>query len=92
MLLAGACTSVPGETMTPRAVQRDVHDRVLTLARKADPQCRQPKVTATEILDVHPDGRPSAELWSVQLCGRRANYVVNFPAKRGPGFSVREER
>lgn len=92
MLLAAACAHVPGETMTPRAVQREVNERVLTLARKADPQCRQPKVATTEILDVHPDGRASAELWSVELCGRRATYVVNFPARRGPGFSVREER
>jgi hypothetical protein len=77
--------------MTPR-VQREVHERVLTLARQAGPPRRQPRVATTEILDVHPDGRPSAELWSVELCGRRANYVVNFPAKRGPGFSIREER
>jgi hypothetical protein len=91
-LLVAGCSTVPGETMTPRAVQSSVRERVLTLARAADPQCKQPKVANTEILDVYSDGRPSMELWTVELCARRVNYVVNFPAKKGPGFSVREER
>jgi hypothetical protein len=73
-------------------VQREVRDRVLALARTADTQCRQPRVSATELLDVHPDGRPMAEVWTVEVCGRRVNYIVSFPAKQGPGFSVREER
>ena len=90
LLLAG-CSSVPGETMTSRGVQAEVRDRILTLARRADPQCRQPRVSNTEILDVHSDGRSAAELWTVELCGKRANYLVNFPIKKGAGFSIREE-
>ena len=90
--LISACTTVPGESAAPRGVQREVRERVLTLARAADTQCRQPKVSTTELLDVHPDARPMAELWTVEVCGRRINYVVSFPAKKGPGFSVREER
>ena len=91
LLLAG-CSSVPGETMTPRAMQRDVRERVLTLARAADPQCRQVKVANTEILDVYSDGRSSAEMWVVEACARRLSYHVGFSAKKGGGFSVREER
>jgi hypothetical protein len=92
LALVAGCSSVPGETTTVRAVQREVRDRVLSLARKAEPQCRQSDVTHTEVLDVYSDGRSSSELWSVQACGRRLNYVVSFPATKGPGFSVREER
>ena len=91
-LLLSACSSVPGETTTPRAVQREVRDRVLTAARAADPPCKQTRVATTEVLDVYSDGRSSAELWVVESCGRRFSYVVSFPAKKGPSFSVREER
>jgi len=80
----------------PGSLQRDVRDRVLMLARAADPQCKQPKIVTTEMVDVYSDGRPSEELWIVEQCGRRVNYVVTFPPKRVTGsiqgFSVRPER
>ena len=91
LLLAG-CSSVPGETMTSRGVQSDVRQRLLERARNSDPQCRQPRVTNTEVIDVHSDGRPAGELWSLDVCGKRVDYLVSFPAKKGPGFSVREDR
>src|SRR5688572_33409496 len=80
--LLASCASVPGETMTPRSVQRDVRERVLTLARNADPQCRQPEVITTEVLDVHSDGRPASELWRVDVCGKRVGYLVSFPVRK----------
>jgi len=96
LLLVSACSSVPGETTAPRALQRDVSNRVLELARKADPQCKQPKITTTEMLEVRPDGQSAEERWTVEQCGRRVNYVVSFPPRRAAGtslgFSVRPER
>lgn len=92
LALAGAaCSSVPGESAATGSVQRQVRERVLSLSRAADPQCRQHKVITTEMLDVHSDGRPSEELWTVDQCGKRVNYLVTFPPKRATGFSVRPE-
>src|SRR5688572_19470153 len=92
-LLAAACTSVPGETTASRKQQGEINDRVLAMARTANPQCRSPKVTGTEILDVHSDGRSAQEVWTLDQCGRRLRYVVSFPVKPGPAsqFTVREE-
>lgn len=78
--------------MASSSVQREVRDRVLTLARNADPQCKQQKVATTEIVEVHPDGRSAEELWTVQQCGARLNYIVTFPLRRGASFSARQER
>src|SRR5688572_3485805 len=88
-----ACANVPGETTTSRRQQQEIHDRLVGMARKANPQCTNPKVTSTEILDVHSDGRSSQELWTLDQCGRRLRYLVSFPLKPGPAtqFSVREE-
>lgn len=96
LLYLPACTSIPGETTAPRALQRDVSERVLDLARKADPTCKQQKIATTEMLEVRPDGQSSEELWTVEQCGRRVGYVVSFPrlqgSAKGLGFSVRPER
>ena len=88
-----ACANVPGETTTSRRQGQEVNDRLLAMARKADPKCTNAKVTGTEILDVHSDGRSSQELWTVDQCGRRLRYLVSFPVKPGPPtqFFVREE-
>jgi hypothetical protein len=94
-LLAG-CTSTPGETTASLSMQRDIRDRVLAAARGVDPQCRQQRIGTTEMLQVHPDGQAAEELWQVESCGRRLNYVVSFPPKRAAGsslgFSIRPER
>ena len=93
LVLFSACTTVPGETTAPRALLRDVSERVLMLSRKAEPQCKQHRITTTEILEVRSDGQSAEELWTVEQCGRRVSYVVGFPPQRGPsrsvGFSVR---
>ena len=93
-LFAAACSTVPGETTASRRQQGEVRDRLIGMARAGNPQCRDPKVTGTEILDVHSDGRSSQELWTLDRCGTRLRYVVSFPVKPGPAsqFSVREER
>jgi len=93
-MIPAACTSVPGETTASRLQQREVRDRLIAMARAADPQCRNPQISGTEIMDVHRDGRSSEELWTIEQCGRRLRYVVSFPVKpAGPHhFSVREDR
>ena len=85
------CSSIPGETLASRSQQREVLARVLSLARQSDPQCKQQSVANTEVLDVHGDGRPAEERWTVEQCGRRIDYIVSFPPKKGPSFSVRPE-
>ena len=92
--LAG-CSSVPGETTASHSLQRDVRERVLSQARQAEPGCKQPKVATTEMLDVRSDGQSAQELWTVDACGRRLNYVVTFPPRKSgsaSAFSVRQER
>ena len=93
LCVVAACANVPGETTTTRRQQQEIHDRLIGMARKGNPQCTNPKVTTTEILDVHSDGRSSQELWTLDQCGRRLRYLVSFPVKPGPPtqFSVREE-
>ena len=93
-LLAAACANIPGETTAPWKQQTEVRDRLVAMARAGNPPCRDPRVTGTEILDVHSDGRSSQEVWVVDRCGSRLRYVVSFPVKPGPAaqFFVREER
>lgn len=92
LLLAG-CAGVPGETLAPEGLQRNIRDRILVLARAADPQCKNPKVSTTEVLEVHRDGKAAEERWTVEQCGRRVHYVVTFPSTpRGSNFSVRLEK
>ena len=91
-LMLAACTTIPGETTAPLLVQRDVRDRVLALARSSDPQCKQPKISGTEITEVHSDGRAAAEVWTVEQCGRRVPYLVSFPVKKGGPVTVRAEQ
>ena len=91
-VVLAACTSIPGESLVSWGQQREVSDRVLFMARGSDPQCKSPKIVHTEILDVHGDGRSAEEQWTVDQCGRRVNYLVAFPFRRGTGFSVRPEQ
>ena len=87
------CSTVPGETTASHGVQREVRERILTQARQAEPGCKQPKVSNTEMLEVRSDGQSAQELWMVEACGRRLNYVVTFPPKKSgsTAFSVRPE-
>ena len=88
-----ACTSVPGETLTSGGLQRDIKTRVLTLAASTSPQCKRQTIVGTEVLELHPDGKVSAERWTVDQCGQRVNYRVSLPPSgRGANFLVREDR
>ena len=92
-LFVTSCATVPGETLTSWRMKREVSERVLAQASSAAPQCRQQKIANTEIMEVHPDGKPALELWTVDHCGRRSHYRVYFPpAGRGSGFSVQAEK
>ena len=95
-----ACVKETGERFgigyVISVLRGETSDRVLALAKKTDPQCRQQSIANTEMLEVHPDGKAAEELWIVEQCGRRMRYVVSFPPKRPTGtslgFSVRPER
>jgi len=89
-LLLSGCAGVPGETLAGSGVQRNIRDRILVLARTADPQCKNPKISATEVLEVHRDGKSAEERWTVEQCGRRIHHLVVFPpAPHNANFSVR---
>ena len=92
-LFVASCAHVPGETLASWSLKRQVSERVLAQASSAAPQCRQQKIANTEIVEVHPDGKPAVERWTVDQCGRRSHYRVYFPpAGRGSGFSVQAEK
>jgi hypothetical protein len=61
-------------------VRRDIARRVLAQANAAAPECRNQRISDTEVVEVHPDGRVSMERWTVEQCGSRPHYRVVFPA------------
>jgi hypothetical protein len=93
VLGVGGCSHVPGETLTSGSLQREVKARVLSLAASAKRDCARYTVTDTEVLELHADGKVSAERWSVDRCGERLHYRVNLPPTRGgSSFVVSPER
>jgi hypothetical protein len=90
LLLAAGCATVPGETLAPMSVRRDVSARVLDQAGREKPGCRRLKIVDTEVLEVHADGRVAAERWVVDRCDERVGFHVGYPAKAG-AVSVRRE-
>ena len=89
----GGCGHVPGETLTSGSLQREVKARLLSLAAKGKPECTRYSVTDTEVLELHGDGKVSAERWTVDRCGERIHYRVNLPPSRGgSSFVVSPDR
>jgi hypothetical protein len=95
VILLGAlfgCASVPGETLAPRGLRRDVSARVLAQAGQANPGCRSPRIADTEVLELHGGGTVALERWVVEQCGTRANYLVTFPSgTKAPTVVVKPE-
>ena len=79
LLVLSGCASVPGETLAPASVRRDVSAKILARAAQAKPECRRVRIVDTEVLEVHADGKVAAERWSVERCDERVNYRVSFP-------------
>jgi hypothetical protein len=77
------CASVPGETLAPMSVRRDVSARVLDQAGREKPDCRRLKIVDTEVLEVHADGKVAVERWTVDRCDERVGFRVGYPAKAG---------
>ena len=83
---------MPGETHTDGRRSRQIAAQVIEHAGKEVPGCRLPKVTDTELVDVHGDGKIASERWTVTACGQRVRYLVTFPPTgRGTGFVVRPD-
>jgi len=81
---------VPGETLAPRGVRRDVSAKVLDQAGREKPECRRVKIVDTEVLEVYADGKVAAERWVVDRCDERIGFRVGYPVKAG-AVSVRRE-
>ena len=75
--------------MTPRGVQRDVRERVLSLARAADPQCKQARIANTEVVDVYPDG--ASYNMAEGILRARYRESLSKPAPLTPGQVYRME-
>ena len=76
---------MPGETLAPASVRRDVSAKVLARATQSRPECKRVRIVDTEVLEVHPDGKVAAERWVVERCDERLNFNVSFPATGRPG-------
>jgi hypothetical protein len=76
---------MPGETLAPAAVRRDVSAKLVARASQAKPDCKRVRVSNTEVLEVHPDGKAAAERWSVERCDDLVHFVVTFPQGGKPG-------
>ena len=81
---------MPGETLAPMSVRRDVSARVLDQASREKPDCKRVKIVDSEVLEVYPDGKVAAERWSVERCDERIGFRVGYPTKGGT-VSVRRE-
>jgi hypothetical protein len=84
VFVLGACASVPGETLAPYGVKRDVSNRLLAEVARSQPSCRQLRIVETEVLELHGDGKVAAERWTVNRCGERVHYLISFAAKGNP--------
>ena len=80
-----ACGSVPGETLASGSVRRDVSRRLLSQANAAVPACKNQRISDTEVVEVHPDGKVAMERWTVEQCGSRSHYRVLFPPSGNAG-------
>lgn len=92
VLVLAACASVPGETLAPFGVRRDVSEKVLARANQGAPGCKRVKIVDTEVLEVHGNGKVASERWVVDRCDERVNFRVSFPPTGNPaGVQVRPE-
>jgi hypothetical protein len=91
---AGACTSIPGETLAPSGIQGEIRDRIYALARAVDPQCRQQKIANTEVVELHAGGQVAEERWTLENCRQKLVYLVSYPPRPtgAARFQVRPER
>ena len=91
--MVAGCLPVPGETLLSGTRQREVRDRVLAVAKSAKPECRQQKITDSQVVELHGDGKVAAEQWTVEQCGEKMRYRVTLPPTgRGTGFLVQPEK
>jgi hypothetical protein len=72
----------------------EIRDRIYSLARGANPQCRQQRITHTEVLELHPGGQVALERWTLENCREKLDYIVSYPlrATGGARFQARPER
>ena len=92
--LVSACVQIPGETLAPSGLHREIRDRIYEHARSVDPQCRQQSIVNTEILELHPGGGVAEERWTLENCRRKVDYIVSYtPRATGPArFRIRPAR
>ncbi len=82
---------VPGDTLTDRALQKDVIKSFDMAAEVAMPKCVDNPVIREARVQVHPKSADDAwqELWIGRMCGRDVGQVVMFvPNKNGTTFRM----
>ena len=80
-----ACTSIPEDTPAPHFCER-VQTMALWFAGNAAPDCKEPKVIATDVVAKHANRDLAEELWTIDACGKPLSYVVTYP-EREPGYT-----
>ena len=82
-------TPVPGNTTANMELQADVIKQLMLFERVLDKSdCQTRKIVHTEVLQLHAqNGKETREIWTLERCGKKLNYEVNFvPDPKGGTF------
>ncbi|TKW61305.1 MAG: hypothetical protein DI628_01350 [Blastochloris viridis] len=82
---------VPGDTLTDRALQKDVLKSFDMAAEVAMPKCVGNPVIRETRVQIHPNGADDVwqELWIGRMCGRDVGQIVKFmPNAKGTTFRM----
>jgi hypothetical protein len=87
-------TRTPGGTTADPTLQRDVSNLVLLYDSAVAKQCKDRKIVDTAVIEMRSDGHTGAERWTVDQCGKVANYRVIYSpdGKGGTFFGVQPEK
>ena len=82
----------PGESRADSALQVNVLQGVYKLDDLRTAKCVRRRISATEVVQGRNDPSHWVERWTVDRCGDRATYLVEFePRDGGTGFTVRPD-
>ena len=86
-------TKLPGESIADSRLQQDVLSTVWTLDAVWDNACTQRSVVDTAVIvsGQRPGADPWTERWTVERCGKRVDYIIEFTPspKGGTDFRVK---
>jgi hypothetical protein len=69
----------------------DVAQMIMIMDGPRGKECAERKIIKTEVIETAPDHTPAVERWTLDRCGRTANYLVKY-SKGGRTFDVQLEK